>query len=958
MKTKKLLVWLLAWIFVPSALFEVANAANSTTVKDLHLYFVDGSTTKHYTIMDRNMWASDINQGWYYYQWWNNYGFTHPLTDSGSTQVPYEVWSGYENAPSTYVSWTFIKLSTWLGWRNRYNNNLWWWKNDTTFENWSWTKKDRQWPCPDNYYVPSAHDAYSLIWAWTGSSPDFDITKANTPESAYDKFALDLLLVIEAGINYSGGSLTFSPSDGVVWTSSPIYGPHHSRPRENYSIGDSANTRVMYFKPSQFGSYNTIGIANAGYWLHVRCFKDDFKPEWTTWSLNIHLYSGQKTVIAVDEDGKIQTLNDALDPSWSGFKWWYTTENFLNTTKVEKGDILSWTDLYARWEGQEESFVVTFENYDGTVLQTLAVVSGSVLSGGYYTWAEPTKPFTAQTWYYFTGWTPDFATITGETTYTAKFEERVNKYTVTFVDEDGTVLKPATEYEYGTASGDIVKPADPTKAPTAQYTYTFAGWTPELAKVTTGVTYKATYSSTVNEYTVTVVSNNTASGTVSTWSITVPYGTNIDTGSSVLRIWAETSTATESTDTDQYDFSFVDWTNNCGATVNTWCTITANFKSEVKNYTVTVVSNNTNSWTVSTWTITVPYGTSIDTGWKVVTIWAETSTATESADTDEYDFSFVYWTNNCGTSVNTWCTITANFKSEVKNYTVTWKNRDGTELEKDENVSYWTMPEYNGATPTKPADQQYKYTFSKWTPDFSIVTWNMIYIAEFIRTNVNIWWRSGRWWLKKDSCPNGDYSDSYYDWKCETVLSSWANVNKPEEFSQEFLDVYNWAYKNWITTMDTIKKARLDWVIIRSELAKMMSQFAINVMWAKPNIWKEWCDKFNDIANETDELKWYIKTACELWLMWLHADGKTVKDNFDPNDYVTRAEFGTVLSRFLYWDENNLHTQEFQGKAKWYSKHLSALKLNWIMTQIDEKRITSKELRWYVMIMLMRSAQI
>ena len=92
--------------------------------------------------------------------------------------------------------------------------------------------------------------------------------------------------------------------------------------------------------------------------------------------------------------------------------------------------------------------------------------------------------------------------------------------------------------------------------------------------------------------------------------------------------------------------------------------------------------------------------------------------------------------------------------------------------------------------------------------------------------------------------------------------------------------------------------------------------------------------------------------------MWLHADGKTVKDNFDPNDYVTRAEFGTVLSRFLYWDENNLHTQEFQGKAKWYSKHLSALKLNWIMTQIDEKRITSKELRWYVMIMLMRSAQI
>ena len=46
-------------------------------------------------------------------------------------------------------------------------------------------------------------------------------------------------------------------------------------------------------------------------------------------------------------------------------------------------------------------------------------------------------------------------------------------YTSTFVDEDGTKLSSA-EYPYGTASGDIVKPADPTKDATAQYTYTFA----------------------------------------------------------------------------------------------------------------------------------------------------------------------------------------------------------------------------------------------------------------------------------------------------------------------------------------------------------------------------------------------------------------------------------------------------------------------------------------------------
>jgi len=49
----------------------------------------------------------------------------------------------------------------------------------------------------------------------------------------------------------------------------------------------------------------------------------------------------------------------------------------------------------------------------------------------------------------------------------------VNKYAITFVDEDGTVLKIATEYEYNTSAENIVKPADPIKEADAQYTYTF-----------------------------------------------------------------------------------------------------------------------------------------------------------------------------------------------------------------------------------------------------------------------------------------------------------------------------------------------------------------------------------------------------------------------------------------------------------------------------------------------------
>ena len=77
--------------------------------------------------------------------------------------------------------------------------------------------------------------------------------------------------------------------------------------------------------------------------------------------------------------------------------------------------------------------------------------------------------------------------------YLAIWEETVGQnYTITFVDEDGTVLKEA-EYPEGTAAADIVRPADPTKPADAQYTYIFTGWTPAITDVTADTTYVATY---------------------------------------------------------------------------------------------------------------------------------------------------------------------------------------------------------------------------------------------------------------------------------------------------------------------------------------------------------------------------------------------------------------------------------------------------------------------------------
>jgi len=71
-------------------------------------------------------------------------------------------------------------------------------------------------------------------------------------------------------------------------------------------------------------------------------------------------------------------------------------------------------------------------------------------------------------------------------------------------------------------------------------------------------------------------------------------------------------------------------------------------------------------------------------------------------------------------------------------------------------------------------------------------------------------------------------------------------------------------------------------------------------------------------------------------------------DHFNPNGLVTRAEFGTVLSRALYGDTYN-------DGDPYYVNHLQALKDAGIMTKIDTP--SQLEVRGYVMLMMQRAAE-
>lgn len=70
----------------------------------------------------------------------------------------------------------------------------------------------------------------------------------------------------------------------------------------------------------------------------------------------------------------------------------------------------------------------------------------------------------------------------------------------------------------------------------------------------------------------------------------------------------------------------------------------------------------------------------------------------------------------------------------INQYTIIFQNYDGTELQK-EVLNHGTAVSYKEATPTKPATDQYTYTFSGWSPNvvYTAVD-NATYVAQFDAT--------------------------------------------------------------------------------------------------------------------------------------------------------------------------------------------------------------------------------
>lgn len=133
-------------------------------------------------------------------------------------------------------------------------------------------------------------------------------------------------------------------------------------------------------------------------------------------------------------------------------------------------------------------YTVTFKDWDDSLLASVDVEEGGT---AVYPYDAPSREGDAQYTYSFSGWDKDLSNVTSSFETVAQYSPVTNRYTVTFVNHDGTILQEG-EWDYGSTpsySGET-----PTKEDDALYTYSFSGWSPEITSVTGDATYTAVFS--------------------------------------------------------------------------------------------------------------------------------------------------------------------------------------------------------------------------------------------------------------------------------------------------------------------------------------------------------------------------------------------------------------------------------------------------------------------------------
>lgn len=289
--------------------------------------------------------------------------------------------------------------------------------------------------------------------------------------------------------------------------------------------------------------------------------------------------------------------------------------------------------------------------------------------------------------------------ITGKRDITAVFE--LKSYTVTWNANGGTVSPASVSKTHGSTLGTL---PTPTRAATAEYSYTFAGWFTAASggtqistttTVTSDVTYYAHWTATKRSYTATF--NGNGGSTPSPSSITKEYNTALGT--------LPTCTRT--------GYTFLGWytASSGGTKISTTTVVTKDItyyaQWSINSYTLTF---NPNGGTVTPTSKNLEYNSAYGT----------LPTPTRASDA-QYTYTFAGWYTAAtgGTQVTAATkmaakdtTVYAHWTSNTRSYTVSYQTTYGTLNRTSQSVAYNSKGSCTLTMPDNTAE--FTYTFVGW----------------------------------------------------------------------------------------------------------------------------------------------------------------------------------------------------------------------------------------------------
>ena len=456
-------------------------------------------------------------------------------------------------------------------------------------------------------------------------------------------------------------------------------------------------------------------------------------------------YNENKHTVTYINEGTTYYTEEVLDrftakgPSENPSKEGYTFKYFSKDKKVAfdyNAEITEDTTLYAVYE--INTYTVTYIN-EGSEYHKEELTYKSKHE-------KIEDPF--KTGYTFTGWYNENEekveypiTVTKDITLHSKYE--INKYTVTFNDEDRISTK---EVNYNNKVEPVINQG--------KTGYTFKYWSKEKGgeeynfntPVTENMTLYAVYE--INKYTITYINEGSEY-----------HKEELTYGSKHEKI----------EDPFKTGYTFTGWYNENEEKVEYPITVTKDItlhsKYEINKYTVTF--NDEDRIT----TKEVNYNAKVE----------------QVINQGKTGYTFKYWSVEKGGeeyNFNTLVTenITLYAVYEINTYKVIFKNYDGSTLQ-EETLEYRALPKYKGEVPTREKTKEYIYTFKGWDKEITEVTNNQEYIATYTETK------------NKYNVKFTNYDGSIL--QEETLEYGTLPVYKGEVPTREKTEEYTYTFKNW-----------------------------------------------------------------------------------------------------------------------------------------------------------------